>query len=446
MSGLSASLLLILAVFTATLPRRWAAVAIAAGALFLTQGHTLQVFGYAFHVPRILAYIAFARVLIRKELLIHSLNRLDIAFLLVYAYTTTILVFRPDEPIPLRFAKMADMMTGYLAFRALLQSPDELKDFLIRFSLLLIPFVALLMVERLTGRNPFAIIGGNTTAWLREGVARCFGSFRHPSLMGSVGASFFPLFVALGLAQNTRKWGAIGAALCLGVVYLSNSGGPLSALAMGVVAWAIWPLRKKMKHLRWAMVLGISLLALIMKAPIWYIFARVSSITGGTGWHRSYLIEVSMRHFDRWWLVGLPISETRGWFPYNLASTGGADMTNQFIALGLQGGIAAIVLFLVFLTQAYKFLGRALASLRSDTQRYSVENEYLLWGLGATVTVHISNFLGITYWDQFWLLWLLHMAAVSAITSYILGQSSEIEQWPSPQQGPWVENQGPHEA
>ena len=53
-------------------------------------------------------------------------------------------------------------------------------------------------------------------------------------------------------------------------------------------------------------------------------------------------------------------------------------------------------MFIVLLTRAYSALGRALAMVRSASSETS-EIEFLLWGLGVMLLVHIVNWLGIIY-------------------------------------------------
>jgi len=162
------------------------------------------------------------------------------------------------------------------------------------------------------------------------------------------------------------------------------------------------------------MVSSIVLLAIVMKAPVWYLLARVSSVTGGGGWHRSYLIDVAIQHLDQWWLAGMPITETRTWFPYSLPTTGGADVTNNFISLGLAAGLAAIALFILLLQRTFSNLGHALQVVRSSSAEPG-ETEFLLWGMGVMLCVHIFNWFGITYFDQTYVIWFLQLAAVAGL-------------------------------
>ena len=97
------------------------------------------------------------------------------------------------------------------------------------------------------------------------------------------------------------------------------------------------------------------LLAMVMKAPIWYLLARVSEFTGGDGWHRAYLIDVSVQHLRLWWFAGLPVIETSNWFEYSFST--GADITNNFISVGLNAGLGAIVLLILMLVRGFSNVG-----------------------------------------------------------------------------------------
>ena len=152
-----------------------------------------------------------------------------------------------------------------------------------------------------------------------------------------------------------------------------------------------------------------------MKAPVWYLLERVSQVTGGDGYSRAYLIDVSVQHLSQWWLAGLAITETVDWFPYFNPLTGGADITNQFISYGLMAGLGAIALCLYLVTQSFRRLGEAMAELRSQSPEAS-ESEFLLWGLGVMLAVHMVTWLGITYYDQFFVVWFMQLAVISGVT------------------------------
>ena len=107
----------------------------------------------------------------------------------------------------------------------------------------------------------------------------------------------------------------------------------------------------------------------------------------------------------------MPITGTASWIPYVIKGTGGADITNQFVTYGIDGGIGAIVLFVVLLTRIFSQVGRGLDRIREASVQEPLV-EHLMWGLGVVVVVHLATWFGITYFDQTSLLWYLHLAAL----------------------------------
>lgn len=422
MNPLAIAILLVLFGAVLALPGRWALVALASGALFLTQASGVEVAGFSIFPTRLLAYAAFARVLARGELSLVRLTKVDWMLILLYSFTTTVLVFRADESVFLHTAKLLDALCGYFALRGLIKGADDLRWFLGVLAFLLVPYVCLLTIERLTLHNPFALLGGRE-GWLRDGKIRCFGSFRHPSLLGSLGATFFPLFVALAFDRQQRNRALLGATLCVAVVLFSNSGGPISAWLFGIAGWLLWAMRQNMQLFRRILLGTFVLLAMIMKAPVWYLIAKGSNITGGNGWHRAYLIDVAMRNLDEWWLIGMPVKETASWMAYTLGTTGGTDITNQFLVFGISCGALGIILLIWLVTRSYKLLGRALAGARRIGSVSARSDEFVLWGLGVMLAVHVVNWLGISYFDQFELLWLLQLAAIVSVSQAVRADS-----------------------
>lgn len=396
--------------------RRLALLGMMAGVMFLTQNANIDIAGFNCFPTRFLELVGFFRVMGRHEFSFHQLNKVDRALLLLYSYTTIVFLLRSTEGQAYQIGMALDAFLCYFTFRGLLGDMEDFRWFLGGFVILLAPYTLFVLIESMTRHNPFAIIGGveGGSAWMRNGRPRCFGSFRQPDTLGMFAASFIPLFIGLAVATRELKRPLIGIGLCAIIAWAANSGGAAGAAATGLACWGFWFIRAEMRKVRWAIVAIIGLLALVMKAPIWYIFAHISSITGGDGWHRSYLLDVSYQHLGKWWLAGIPITETSGWFPYDLATTGGADITDQFVAFGLTAGLGALALFLFLLTRAFSHLGKAMAVVRSDSQQPGA-NEFLLWGLGVMLVVHVMDWFGITYFDQMSVAWYMQLAFISGL-------------------------------
>jgi hypothetical protein len=407
-------------------PRRWAMLGMMAGVLYLTQAQAIDVLGFNMFAVRFLELAGFFRVMFRQEFSFSRLNKTDRALLLAYAFTAIVYSLRSKDGQAYIIGTAVDASLCYFTFRGLIADMEDFRWFLCAFVVLLVPYTALVLLESVTHHNPLAFLGAGMYDWERDGRFRCVGTFRHPDLLGTLGASFLPLYIALACAKVKRPLVMVAIGCCLVIVWASNSGGPVCAAVFGLIGWAFWTARTRMQLVRRAMVAGIALTAMVMKAPVWYLLARASDIIGGSGWHRSYLMDVAFRHLGEWWLAGMPTTETSDWFPYVLLTTGGADITNEFISFGLNAGLGAIALLILLLTRAFSSLGEALANVRSDAHEPNA-TEFLLWGLGVMLAVHVVNWLGIAYFDQFYVVWFMQLAAIVNLTTRHLGTDRTIE-------------------
>ena len=423
MNAIGTSLLALLVLLVLLAPRRWALLGMMAGVLFLTQGQAIHVLGLNLNSMRFLELAGFIRVMVRREFLFSSLNGIDRAFILVYVYTTFVFLLRSNlgQSTSMditqvstmdKIGSMVDAVLCYFTFRGLIESMEDWVWFLRSFVILLVPYVALVSVERLTHQNPFALVGG-IPVFVDLDRIRCVGSFKHPSLLGTLGASFLPLYIGLAFTKNNCIRAFVGIGLCLAIVLFSNSGGPVGFAALTVTAWLLWIMRTKMFIVRRLIVVLLVLLDLFMKASLWYLPDKFSLIFGGDGWHRSRLMEVAFNDISLWWFAGMPLDLTKDWFPYLVG--GAVDITNLYLSFGLDAGLIAMALFILLLVRAFRGLGQALAAARSNSPMPS-EAEFLLWGLGAMLSGHISNWIAITYFDQTNVVWFMQIAAISSIS------------------------------
>jgi hypothetical protein len=238
------------------------------GTLYVAHGAGLEIADLNLFPARLLGYVGFIRVFLRREFSFNQIVGADKAFTVLHLFVTSVLLIRETESSLLHVAKLLDNLLTYFALRGLLRSPDELRWLLKWMVVLLVPYVGLLAFESATDQNLFTLVGHHGTVWLREGSPRCFGSFRHPSLLGSLGACFLPLFIALAFDPHIRRRAIIGVVACVAIVGFSNSGGPVSVLMAAVLGWLLWVFRLRMRTFRRGLVAFIVLMILVMKAPI----------------------------------------------------------------------------------------------------------------------------------------------------------------------------------
>ena len=406
-------------------PRRVALLALFAGIFFLSQRGGIQLGGLRLHPGRFLELVAIIRVLSRGELIFSTFGIVDRAVVITYCFVTLAFVLRTVSggdtgeiavATPLsKTGELIDFMSMYFAFRGLVQNLDDIRWVLRKCLPMLVIMVCCLTVERLTLWNPLTALGSASSVWIDDvdgGRVRCYGAFAHPALLGTFGAWMAVLYVALVVSPGNRMAGVLGVALSIAVVTFANSGGPLTSLMAGMLGWTCWLLRSRMRLVRTGIVLAFVLLALVMRQPIWYLPSKMSILFGGSGWHRSYLMDQAIAHFGQWWLVGMEAADTMSWFPYVARSGGSADITNLYVAFGIDGGIGALILLIWLLKVVFRRVGQGLRQLKLLER--SGDDQLLMWALGCGVLTHAVNYISITYFDQTNAIWFFQLAAVAA--------------------------------
>jgi len=168
-----------------------------------------------------------------------------------------------------------------------------------------------------------------------------------------------------------------------------------------------------MRLVRWGFVFCVIVLALAMKAPVWYLFSRLADITGGTGNYRSMLIDQAIHYFNDWWLIGT--TYTAHWMPVPLPNSDHSDMTNKYISEGVNGGLIRIVLFVSIIVYCFKFIGAALRKM----QKYPFQTKFTLWSIGTILLMHVISFMSVNYFDNLYIFYIGLIATISSICGNI---------------------------
>jgi hypothetical protein len=298
------------------------------------------------------------------------------------------------NPLTARMRLALDVAGTYLMMRAYLADPDALRRLGIGITGVLLPFAAMMLLERQTGMNPYAAAGaGNLYSLVRDGQIRAQGPFGTPILAGTVGASSIPLLLPLLKHHKCLAWSGIAA--CFAVVYSSASSGPIGTTAIGLATAALWRQHARRRTITAATCALLVVLHFIKERPVWYLMALLDLVGGSTGWHRAYLIDTALAHFDEWWLLGT--DRTRHWMPYGLAAVPEhCDLTNYYVQLGVTGGIGLTALLGVVLWKSFKRVGLELDQCTENQP----ERCFASWCIGATLLAHALTFLSISYFDQ----------------------------------------------
>jgi len=401
------------------LPRRLAFIPILITACYITYGQQIVILGFNFTVLRLVILIAWIRLFARSELRALRLNSIDKVFIswLITSFVVNMLLWQTHEALTNNLGRAFNALGLYFLFRVLIRDISEIENFIKKSAIIILPLALIMIFESFSGENIFAFFGGvPEISSVRNGHVRAQGPFRFAGLAGTVGAVLMPLYVALWFSERTKFNAIIGFAAATIIMIAAHSSGPLLSYCIGILALMMWPLRRRMRIVQYAIFFSIIFLHMVMKAPVWYLIARVSSITGGTGWHRSEIIDAAIRNFNEWWLIGT--QNTGNWVPYFFGvdsssyGTERADITNQYIAEGVNGGLVSMLLFVIIIILCFREIGIALQ--RNEDQPLSIQ--IIIWSLGASLLVHITDFLSVSYFDQTIVFWYLLIAMISALS------------------------------
>jgi len=377
------------------LPRRYAFVPPIIATCYLTQGQVLDIAGAHFTAFRLVFFFGFLRVILWKELKQIELILMDKIFILWIITGTVIysILWQTQSAFIYKIGLAYDAILIYFFFRSVFKDLADIKVAIPILAVLIIPLAILMLYERFGLRNVFSYFGGVPDTPIFDRVrTRAEGPFRHPILAGSVAASLFPLFISMWFYNKSRC--IVGLMAASAMIIAANSSGPVMSVFFGVLALAMWPIHNHMRLVRWGIVASIIGLHFYMNAPVWFIIARLSAITGGTGWHRSYLIDRAIYYFNDWWLLG--VKETSHWMPTKLIIYDQADITNFFIAQGVRGGLLTLILFVSIFASAFAIIGNRVRS----TDKSDFTSRFIVWTLGVALFAHAASFFSVSYFDQ----------------------------------------------
>lgn len=416
-SSITASSLVItlcLGLLLLMLPKRYVLVPMFIGGSYLPLGQALVISGAHFHLIRILIAFGLVRLLIKREIFDIKLNAIDKVFISWFIVRTFlyVLVSGDTEPFLERLGALYNAVGIYFLVRAVIQSFDDIILNVKMLGITIIPLAVPFLVEYTTGKNPFFVLGGVPEfTQVREGKLRCQGSFAHPILAGTFGATAMPLFVGLWRYSDSNRLIAIVAiGVATLILILSSSSGPLIAYLVSVIGLGCWMFKTRIRTIRWGIAILLLTLHAVMKAPVWFVINRLGEVIGGGGYYRSALIDAFISHFDEWWLIGT--TYTAHWMPTGITSNPKmADIVNNYAVQGVAGGLLCLILFVWLLVQCFKVTGKAIR----DEAKFSVSERFMIWALGCTVLGHVASFFSVAYFDQINVFLYLTIGMVAAL-------------------------------
>lgn len=393
------------------LPRKYVIFPLIVASVFIPINQRIIIAGLDFFMLRILILFGWIRLLLKREFLNISLNKIDILIIAMYISSTIIyfLQWLTLQSLIYRLGIAFDAIGAYFLFRILIRSYDDIKVIINTLAIIALPLALFMFIERITGRNIFSIFGGVPEfTVIRDGSLRCQGAFFHPIMAGSFGAALFPLFISQWYFNFKGKiFAVIGTISSILIVFFSSSSGPVMALFVAIFGLGFWFVRDYMYYIRWGTVLLLIALHIVMKAPVWALVARAKIFGSSTGYHRYVLIDQFINRFEEWWLLGT--KSTAHWGHYGVHLW---DITNHYIRVAVDGGLLTLILFLVIIWASFGSIGTARKILK-----ISPATEKMVWMIGVSFFVHLVSFMSVSYFDQTVLIWYMTLAIISVIFS-----------------------------
>jgi hypothetical protein len=403
--------MIIAIVLILSLPRKFAGLPLLLITFMVPLGQSVVLGGAHFFVSRIIILFGLLRMLSsqqrRGRLLAGGYNSIDRALLwcTICQVVAVVLLFQNVAAINNQCGFLIDVLGAYFLLRFFIHDKEDLFRILKCLAVVAVIGGVGTTIEQTSMFNVFSLIGGAIqTPEIREGRIRAQGFFAHPLLAGTFGATLFPLYLSLwksGKAPISALLGALGTTV---MTINSYSSTPLLAYAGGIVAVCLWPVRRQMRTVRWVILSALLSLAIVMKAPVWFLMTRIDLTGGSSGYHRAQVVDQFVNHFSDWWLMGVKETGSWGWDMW--------DTQNQYVNIGQTGGLVAFVLFITMIVLCFRTLGNAQKATVHDPKQ-----EWLLWIIGSSFFAHLVAFFGVNYFDQSRVNWLALLAMICAVTA-----------------------------
>jgi hypothetical protein len=389
-----------------SLPRKYAIAPLLLAIFTIPLGQVLVLGGVHFTMARILILAGLARLTASRRatpegVFAGGFNSIDRVFTVWALLSLVIFWLRwmDTQALIKSLGGFLDALGGYFVLRFLIHDREDVRRAINVLAVIAVVMAVCMVGEQVTHQNIFGLFGGAVTPAERDGGFRSQGAFEVYITAGVFGATLLPLFVWLWSEGKPRVAAFLGIAGATAITLTSNSSTPLLAYVAGIFAFCFWPIRKQMRLIRWGLVIILVGLHLVMKAPVWALIAHIDLTGSSSGYHRYMLVDNCIRHFGDWWLIGYKNYNDWGWDMW--------DLSNQYVAHALTGGLATLVAFILIISRSFGELGTARKVVQGDRK-----HEWFLWCLCATLFSHVVAYFGIGYFDQVQYSWYALLAII----------------------------------
>lgn len=404
-------------------PKRWCLVSFFVGCCYMTAGEGVMIGGLNLPIFRLLLLFGLVRVVIEGEGLAGGVNRMDFVIFAWGCWTmfaSFFHVWAPGSGPKFAIGAIFNILAFYLIIRSFCRSKDDLCWLFGKLCWVLFPVAVLMLVEQMIHRNYFSVFGGvPEVPVFRNGKFRAQGPFSHAILAGTVGAGFIPLAIAVW--KKSRSTAVVGVAACAAMVVSSASSGPILSVGAGIFGLMLWRNRTLLCFMLHAAVPLYVVLSLVMERPPYYLISKLDLTGASTGWHRSFLIDQTIKHLDEWWLFGTDV--TRHWMPsQGRISETHTDITNQYIAYGVNSGLLGMILVVVLMVMAFRTVGNL-----TRNEGVSPPDAFFFWCIGSSLFAHAASAISVAYFGQASVFFWLPIACMACFYQGLTGETENSE-------------------
>lgn len=387
MNPVSIALTIALCVFLLIAPRRYMIFPFIVAACFVPMDQRIIILSFDFTLLRLLILTGVIRLVIQNETRTIEWNLFDKLILYWILVGSFVYVIRVPSvgSIIYKSGVMFDTLGTYWICRTILRTWEDIIStvkFLAYFAILTAPLIAL---ESLLKTNLFSVFG-HTAGAFHRGRFRAAGPFPHYIILGCFWATLIPIFYSWFKANRNKRLFVTAIIACLCNVFFSASSTPIMTVLSAFIFWNFFNYRVYGRVIFYSTCLGLLVMHIIMKAPVWHIIARVNVFGGSTGWHRYFLFDNFIKHASEWFWFGT--NSTSHW------GHGQSDLTNQFVLEGVRGGSITLLIFIILIYQAVRIPG--VLSLKTNNP----EIKWFNWGLCVCMLSHFITFWGVSYFGQ----------------------------------------------
>ena len=253
---------------------------------------------------------------------------------------------------------LLDSLGGYLALRFLIPDRDTVRRAIMALAAVCVIQGASMVSEQFTHQNVFGFLGSYPPEVKRR--PHSFAGSSGRSLRGPVGRWSKSLIYLAVDRRKIQDRCVRGTCRCNGhgIRDLREHVRVDGSYGASLVGLGFWPLRQRMRLVRWGLVGLLVGLHLVMHGPVWSLIEKVDVTGGSSSYHRYMLVDNCIRHFGDWWLLGYKNYGDWGFVMF--------DVCNQFVLAALRGGLVTLVVYIAIYKRSFGAIGSARKRVAAD--------------------------------------------------------------------------------